>query len=107
MLLGSRRSRALHDNDTGTIWRPDGRVVECAVGGKRHGTALPVYLDLFEGPSFIRPGHVREPLPVGRPRRDLLLGRVGGQTPRRAVGQIHEVEAVERAERQSLSIWRR
>ena len=107
VLRRARRPRSLDDDDPRTLRRPDRCVVEGTVRREPHRTTAAIGLDLVERSACVGPGHVREPLPVGRPRRHLLLDAVVREAARRAVRQIHHVQAVQRAEREAAAVRRR
>src|SRR5439155_20968330 len=100
MLGGAGGAWPLHDHDARAIGGPDGGVVEGGVRRQANGPAPAIGPDLVHRAACIGPGHIGEPLTIRRPCRHLLLHTVVRQPPRRAVRQIHDVEAVQGAERE-------
>jgi len=91
---------SLDHHEALAVGRPDRIVVE---GRRRRETLLSpaVRPDLHHRAALLRPGDVRDPLPVRGPGGHLLVHRVGGEAARRAVREVHHVHPVEGAERES------
>ena len=106
VLRHARGARALDRHDALPVGRPHRMIVERGLGREALRFGAPVRADFLDMTALIGPRDVGDPLPVGRPRRHLLVHAVGRQPPRRAPRQVHDVELVERAERQAPAVGR-
>ena len=105
-ILLARLARPAHDDDPFAVGRVDRLGVERRhtrqllrlPARRRHAVHLAARL--------IRPRHVRDVTAVGRPRGLVLADVHGRDAPRFAAGIIHDPDAVERGERQLLSVRR-